>query len=266
MFAPELLERLALLQDPWQHHAPTLAAPWLLPLHGVHEWVLGGPIDLPPMHAFLSMVAAACGRHAARAEHALHGNDAARAEAASPDQAAAASCVAWIGHAVMPSAVIMHRWGMDLRRHVRVPGACMPAERLWAFEEAARSGRCVAIVVDASGWNAAMVRRAQLASSWHPDRAPILALAWRPQHESAVRSACTTRWLVQPVHDPADAQPRTTCPAHQAHHAHQAHQACPAWRIQAVRDRRGTLDHSAAVSILHEPGRSAHAMPWAIAS
>jgi len=257
MFAPELLERLALLQDPWQHHAPTLAAPWLLPLHGVHEWVLGGPIDLPPMHAFLSMVAAVCDRRAALAEHALHGNDAARVEAASPDQAAAASCVAWIGHAVMPSAVIMHRWGMDLRRHVRVPGACMPAERLWAFEEAARSGRCVAIVVDASGWNAAMVRRAQLASSWHPDRAPILALAWRPQHESAVRSACTTRWLVQPVHDPADAH---ACPADPTHPAD------PAWRIQAVRDRRGTLDHSAAVGILHEPGRSTHAMPWAIAS
>ncbi len=257
MFAPELLERLALLQDPWQHHAPTLAAPWLLPLHGVHEWVLGGPIDLPPMHAFLSMVAAVCDRRAALAEHALHGNDAARAEAASPDQAAAGSCVAWIGHAVMPSAVIMHRWGMDLRRHVRVPGARTPAERLWAFEEAARSGRCVAIVVDASGWNAAMVRRAQLASSWHPDRAPILALAWRPQHESAVRSACTTRWLVQPAHDPTDAH---ACPADPTHPAD------PAWRIQAVRDRRGTLDHSAVVGILHGPGRSAHAMPWAIAS
>ena len=257
MFAPELLERLALLQDPWQHHAPTLAAPWLLPLHGVHEWVLGGPIDLPPMHAFLSMVAAACGRRAARAEHALHGNDAARVEAASPDQAAAASCVAWVGHAVMPSSVVLHRWGMDLRHHVQVPGARTPAERLWAFEEAARSGRCVAIVVDASGWNAAMVRRAQLASSWHPDRAPILALAWRPQHESTVRSACTTRWLVQPVHDSTGAPP---CPVDPTHPAD------PAWRIQPVRDRRGTLDHSAAVGILHEPGRSARAMPWSIAS
>lgn len=251
MLAPELLERLALLQDPWQHHAPTLAAPWLLPLHGVHEWVLGGPIDQPPMHALLGVVAAACGRHAAPAEHASCAND------ASCGHDAAGSCVAWIGQAVMPSAVAMHRRGMDLRHHVQVPGARTPTERLWAFEEGARSGRCVAIVVDASGWNAAMVRRAQLASSWQPDRAPILALAWRPQHEAAARSACTTRWLVQPVRDPDDAR---ACPEHPTHSVD------PAWHIQAVRDRRGTLDHTAIRSILHEPGSSARAMPWSIAS
>jgi hypothetical protein len=257
MLVPELRERLALLQDPWQHHAPTLAAPWLLPLHGVHEWVLGGPIDLPPMHAFLSMVAAACGRHAASEEHVAHRNDAARAEGAERADDTAGSCVAWIGHAVMPSAVTMHRRSMDLRHHVRVPAARTPAERLWAFEEASRSGRCVAIVVDASGWNAAMVRRAQLASSWRPDRTPVLALAWRPQHEATVRSACTTRWLVQPMHDPTDAHARPTDPAHPAG---------PAWRIEMVRDRRGTLDHPAAYGILHEHGRSARAMPWSIAS
>lgn len=245
MLAPELLERLAIMQDPWQHHAPTLAAPWLLPLHGVHEWVLDGPIDQPPMHAFLDMVAAACSCHAAPCNDTPHAND------ASPGRDAAGSCVAWIGQAVMPSAVTMHRRGMDLQHHVQVPGARTPTERLWAFEEAARSGRCVVIIVDASGWNAALVRRAQLASSWHPDRTPVLALAWRPQHEAAVRSACTTRWLVQPVHQPVDGH---ACPA------------CPVWRIQAVRDRRGTLDHSTARGVLYEPGSSARAMPWSIAS
>lgn len=238
MLAPELLERLALMQDPWQHHAPVLAPPWQLPLHGVHEWVLHGPIDQPPMHAFLDMVAAAFGHQCGAAAH---------------DQPAAhddgsASCVAWIGRAVMPSAVTMHRRGMDLRHHVQVPGARTPAERLWAFEEAARSGRCIAIVVDAGGWQAAMVRRAQLASSWRPDRTPVLALAWRPQHEASVRSACTTRWLVQPMHDPATARAR------------------PAWSIQSVRDRRGIRDHAAACSSLREPGSNASSMPWSIAS
>jgi len=254
MLAPELLERLALMQDPWQHHAPTLAAPWHVPLHGVHEWVLDGPIDQPPMHAFLDLVSAACGRHASHAdgvshaEGASHADGVSHADRASQGPDASGSFVAWIGQAVMPSAVVMHRWGMDLRHHVRVPGARTPTERLWAFEEAARSGRCVAIVVDASGWNAAMVRRAQLASAWQPERTPVLALAWRPQHEAAVRSACTTRWLVQPVHDPTTDHAR------------------PAWCIQAVRDRRGTLDHQTARGMLRESGVGARGMPSAIAS
>lgn len=245
MLAPELLERLALLQDPWQHHAPTLAPPWQLPLHGVHEWVLHGPIDHPPMHAFLHMVAAARDRQRGAATRCHDGSHVCKG---SYDCDGAASCVAWIGQAVMPSAVAMHRRGMELHHHVQVPGARTPTERLWAFEEAARSGRCVAIVVDATGWNAAMVRRAQLASSWQPDRTPVLALAWRPQHEATARSACTTRWAVQPVHDPADGH------------------ACPAWCLQTIRDRRGTLDHSAVRSILREPGSSARSIPWSIAS
>jgi hypothetical protein len=241
MLAPELLERLALMQDPWQHHAPTLAAPWRIPLHGVHEWVMGGPIDQPPMHAFLGMLGTLGMLDVVGAISAAVDPHASRADGAGP-------CVAWIGQSVMPSAVVMHRWGMDLRHHVQIPGARTPAERLWAFEEAARSGRCLAIIVDAGGWNAAMSRRAQLASSWQPDRMPVLALAWRPQQESTVRSACTTRWLVQPLHDPADGHAR------------------PAWRISTLRDRRGTPAHDAARSILREPDTGARTMPWAIAS
>jgi hypothetical protein len=255
MIAPELLDRLALLQDPWQHHAPTLELPWAspsvgqaavvgrapagerpgLPLHGVHEWVLHGPIDAPPQHAFLSLVAAACGRMA----HAPPPSD-------GPD---AEWCVAWIGAAVIPSPVVMRRHGLDLARQVTVPGARTPAERLWTFEEAARSGRCIAVIVDGSSWSAAMARRAQLASSWQAGRMPVLALAWRPQRDALQRSACTTRWAVQPMADPA------------------AHHARPAWSIQAVRDRRGVAGHGPALhGSLHEPGGCGHARPWSIAS
>lgn len=263
MLAPELLERLALLHDPWQDHAPTLWLPWEtpcrpdalrpgsmgpdspaghamqqspsgLPLHGVHEWVLQGPIDAPPLQAFLNLVAAAC----QRGHH----------DPASGPDARAASCVAWIGQAVVPSTVAMRRHGLDLGRQVLVPGARTPAERLWSFEEAARSGRCIAIVVDASAWSVAMVRRAQLASSWRADRTPVLALAWRPQAESTARSACTTRWSVQPMHDPAQRQAR------------------PAWCIQSVRDRRGALGGMPAHGSLHEPCRGETTMPWSVAS
>jgi hypothetical protein len=263
MLAPELLERLALLQDPWQHHAPTLALPWAsapgaergaphegsdvptgangpddaracLPLHGVHELVLRGAIDAPPLHALLSLVAAACRRTLTTAE--------------SPCGAEASWCVAWVGHAVIPSPVVMRRHGLDLARQVIVPGARTPAERLWTFEEAARSGRCIAVVVDGSGWDAAMSRRAQLASAWQPQRMPVLALAWRAQGDAAQRSACTTRWAVQPMPDPG------------------VRHARPAWGIEPLRDRRGMVGRATTHGSLCEPGPRPAMHPWSIAS
>ncbi len=200
------------MHDPWQQHAPTLHAPWhsgpAVPLHGVHEVFTQGPIDAPPMFALVQWVALAEAR--------------ARQCAAGSDDAPAWRTVAWVGAMVAPPLLALARHGLDLDEHIVVHGARAPLERLWAFEEAVRSCRCCAVVVDASDWSQPMARRAQLASSWHEGRPSVLALAWKPWRQTSQRSCCTTRWCVRPVSGTASMG--------------------AAWSVTLVRDRRGGLD------------------------
>lgn len=103
--------------------------------------------------------------------------------------------IAWIGRRVWPYAPALARMGgaSALRRSLlvdpEVPGA--PATRLWAIDAALRCPAMV-VVADGSALGLAETRRLQLSA----EAGGALALLARPRWERAMRSAASTRWMV----------------------------------------------------------------------
>jgi hypothetical protein len=71
--------------------------------------------------------------------------------------------VTWIDPPYVPYAAGLHAWGVDLA-HTLVVHPRDPRERLWALEQALRSGTCAAVLAWPGRLDGAALRRLQLAA------------------------------------------------------------------------------------------------------
>lgn len=101
--------------------------------------------------------------------------------------------LAWVAPPFQPYPPALEQWGIDLTR-VLIIRPRVPAESLWAAEQALGSGNCAAVLLWPERLDNAASRRLQLAA----ERGRCWGVAFRPARERARPSAAALRLELSP--------------------------------------------------------------------